>query len=200
MCLVLQSYPTQDKAQSILEEGKQSGKKGSASRGVEQRRQGKKKEKKSRSSCNKFGHMKADCPEGKKEKHINHKKEFHKKKNKAMVARWSDDESSDCNEESSSSEGNEICFMAGNSEEQVYTTLVIDSVDTPIDGVDTRVKYVDTVPGSFDTRPSLQKTQLPDRDSVSTQPVAMSTLDLVSRRPSCLTGTMCRHSQWQCRH
>ncbi|MQL74701.1 hypothetical protein Taro_007074, partial [Colocasia esculenta] len=68
--------------------------------------------------CNKSGHMKADCPEGKKEKHINHKKEFHKKKNKAMVATWSDDESSDCNEESSSSEGNEICFMAGSSEEQ----------------------------------------------------------------------------------
>ncbi|MQM17927.1 hypothetical protein Taro_050909 [Colocasia esculenta] len=55
------------------------------------------------SLCNKSGHMKADCPEGKKEKHINHKKEFHKKKNKAMVVVWSDDESSDCNEESSSS-------------------------------------------------------------------------------------------------
>ncbi|MQL81897.1 hypothetical protein Taro_014366, partial [Colocasia esculenta] len=66
----------------------------------------------------------------------------------------------------------------------VYTDLVIDSVDTPIDGVDTgseslklfhedRVKCVDTVPSSVDTRPSLQKTQLPDWDSVSTQPVAV---------------------------
>ncbi|MQL88185.1 hypothetical protein Taro_020744 [Colocasia esculenta] len=68
------------------------------------------------------------------------------------------------------------------------------SVDTPIDGVDTgyhslkqfhedRVKCVDTVPGSVDTRPSLQKTQLPDWDSASTQPVAVSTLDPVPRRP-----------------
>ncbi|MQL76564.1 hypothetical protein Taro_008953 [Colocasia esculenta] len=64
------------------------------------------------------------------------------------------------------------------------------SVDTPIDGVDTgseslkvfhedRVKCVDTVPGSVDTSPSLQKTQLPDWDSVSTQPVA----DSVSTQP-----------------
>ncbi|MQM09748.1 hypothetical protein Taro_042623 [Colocasia esculenta] len=55
------------------------------------------------------------------------------------------------------------------------------SVDTPIDSVDTgyqslkqfhedKVQCVDTVPGSVDTRPSLQKTQLPDWDSVSTQP------------------------------
>ncbi|MQM15356.1 hypothetical protein Taro_048300 [Colocasia esculenta] len=55
------------------------------------------------------------------------------------------------------------------------------SVDTPIDGVDTgyqslkqfhedKVQCVDTVPGSVDTRPSLQKTQLSDWDSVSTQP------------------------------
>ncbi|MQL95164.1 hypothetical protein Taro_027823 [Colocasia esculenta] len=43
-------HPTQDKALSILEEGKKSGKKGSASRGAEQCRQGKKKEKKRRSS------------------------------------------------------------------------------------------------------------------------------------------------------
>ncbi|MQM10723.1 hypothetical protein Taro_043621 [Colocasia esculenta] len=142
--------------------------------------------------CNKSGHMKADCLEGKKEKHINHK-EFHKKKNKAMVATWSDDESSDCNEESSNSEGNEICFMAGSSEEQVdisFELFTIEdwqeeygvyrfchgSVDTPIDGVDTgseslklfhenRVKCVDTVHGRVDTR------------------------------PSCLTGTVCRHSQ-----
>ncbi|MQM06779.1 hypothetical protein Taro_039608 [Colocasia esculenta] len=117
---------------------------------------------------NKSGHMRANCPKGKKEKHINHKKEFHKKKNKAMVATWSDDESSNCNEESSTSDENEVCFIAGSSEEQVYTALVIDSVDTPIDGVDTRVKCVDTVPGSVDTRPSLQKTQLLDWDSVST--------------------------------
>ncbi|MQM00857.1 hypothetical protein Taro_033605 [Colocasia esculenta] len=61
----------------------------------------------------------------------------------------------------------------------VYTALVIDSVDTPIDGVDTgseslklfhedRVKCVDTAPGSVDTRPSSQETQLPDWDRVST--------------------------------
>ncbi|MQL85260.1 hypothetical protein Taro_017778 [Colocasia esculenta] len=53
------------------------------------------------------------------------------------------------------------------------------SVDTPTDGVDIghqslkqihedMVHCVDTVPGSVDTRPSLQKTLLPDRDSVST--------------------------------
>ncbi|MQL85807.1 hypothetical protein Taro_018336 [Colocasia esculenta] len=47
----------------------------------------------------------------------------------------------------------------------------------------TVVKCVDTVPGSVDTRPSFQKTQLPDWDSVSTQPVAVSTLDPASRRP-----------------
>ncbi|MQL90683.1 hypothetical protein Taro_023280 [Colocasia esculenta] len=151
--------------------------------------------------------MKADCPEGNKEKHINHKKEFHKKINKAMVATWSDDESSDCNE---TSDENEVCFMAGSSEEQVdisFELFTIEdwqeaygisrfchgSVDTPIDGVDTgskslklfhedRVKCVDTVPGSVDTRPSLQKTQLLDWDSVSTQPVAVSTLDPASRR------------------
>ncbi|MQM02313.1 hypothetical protein Taro_035082 [Colocasia esculenta] len=75
--------------------------------------------------CNKSGHMKADCPEGKKEKHINHKKEFHKKKNKAMEATWSDDESSDYNEESSTSDENEVCFMAGNSEEHVSPRGVI---------------------------------------------------------------------------
>ncbi|MQM03308.1 hypothetical protein Taro_036089 [Colocasia esculenta] len=46
-----------------------------------------------------------------------------------------------------------------------------------------KVKCVDTVHGSVDTRPSLQKTQLPDWDSVSTQPVAVSTLDPASRRP-----------------
>ncbi|MQM03493.1 hypothetical protein Taro_036275 [Colocasia esculenta] len=50
------------------------------------------------------------------------------------------------------------------------------SVDTPTDGVDTghqslkqihedRVHCVDTVPGSVDTRPSLQKTHLPDWDT-----------------------------------
>ncbi|MQL77077.1 hypothetical protein Taro_009490, partial [Colocasia esculenta] len=61
------------------------------------------------------------------------------------------------------------------------------SVDTPIDGVDTgseslkvfhedRVKCVDTAPGSVDTSPRFQKTQLPDWDSVSTQPVSVSTL------------------------
>ncbi|MQM02552.1 hypothetical protein Taro_035321 [Colocasia esculenta] len=69
--------------------------------------------------CNKSRHMNAECLEAKKDKYKNHKVEFHKKKNKAMVATWSDeDQSSDNNEESSSSEGNEICFMAGSSEEQ----------------------------------------------------------------------------------
>ncbi|MQM14950.1 hypothetical protein Taro_047886 [Colocasia esculenta] len=85
------------------------------------------------------------------------------------------------------------------------------SVDTPIDGVDTgyhslkqfhedRVQCVDTVPGSVNTRPSLQKTQLPDWDSVSTQPVAVSTLDPSPRRSFCVNGTMCRHTPWWCRH
>ncbi|MQM17431.1 hypothetical protein Taro_050403 [Colocasia esculenta] len=36
-----------------------------------------------------------------------------------MVATWSNDESSDCNEESSTSDENEVCFMAGSSEEHV---------------------------------------------------------------------------------
>ncbi|MQM18179.1 hypothetical protein Taro_051166, partial [Colocasia esculenta] len=71
-----------------------------------------------RHRCNKSGHMKAECPEVKKDKYKNHKKEFHIKKNKAMIATWSDeDQSSYSNEESSSSEGNEVCFIAGSSEE-----------------------------------------------------------------------------------
>ncbi|MQL86677.1 hypothetical protein Taro_019209 [Colocasia esculenta] len=49
----------------------------------------------------------------------------------------------------------------------VYTALVIDGVDTSIDGF-----------------------------SVSTQPLVVSTLDPIPRRPSCLTGTGCRHSPW----
>ncbi|MQL83059.1 hypothetical protein Taro_015550, partial [Colocasia esculenta] len=64
------------------------------------------------------------------------------------------------------------------------------SVDTPIDGVDTgyhslkqfhkdRVQCVNTVPGSVDTRRSLQKTQLPDWDSVSTQTVAVPSLHVL---------------------
>ncbi|MQL83172.1 hypothetical protein Taro_015657 [Colocasia esculenta] len=78
------------------------------------------------------------------------------------------------------------------------------SVDTPIGGVDTRseslkqfhedrvkcvdtapdkVQCVDTVPGSVDTSPRFQKTQLPDWDSVSTQPVAVSTLVSAPRSP-----------------
>ncbi|MQL83559.1 hypothetical protein Taro_016050, partial [Colocasia esculenta] len=70
------------------------------------------------SRCNKSGHMKVECPEAKKDKYKNYKKEFHKKKNKAMVATWSDeDQSSDNNEKSSNSEENEVCFMAGSSEE-----------------------------------------------------------------------------------
>ncbi|MQL86836.1 hypothetical protein Taro_019363 [Colocasia esculenta] len=48
-----------------------------------------------------------------------------------------------------------------------------------------RVHCVDTVPGSVDTRPSLQKTHLPDWDSVSTQPVSVSTLEPVSRTSFC---------------
>ncbi|MQL83374.1 hypothetical protein Taro_015857 [Colocasia esculenta] len=68
------------------------------------------------------------------------------------------------------------------------------SFDTPIDGVDTgseslkvfhedRVKCVDTAPGSVDTSPRFQKTQFPDWDSVSTQPVSVSTLVPSPRRP-----------------
>ncbi|MQL81906.1 hypothetical protein Taro_014374 [Colocasia esculenta] len=161
--------------------------------------------------CNKSGHMKADCPEGKKEKHKTHKKEFHKKKNKAMVATWSDDESSDCNEESSSSEGNEICFMVGSSEEQVdisFELFTIDdwqevygvyrfchgSVDIPTTGVDTgfqtlrqndeeKVKCVDTASSGVDTSPSSQRTQLTSLYCASTQSQVVSTLDPVPRRP-----------------
>ncbi|MQL97005.1 hypothetical protein Taro_029688, partial [Colocasia esculenta] len=79
--------------------------------------------------CNKSGHMKADCPEGKKEKHINHKKEFHKKKKKAMVATWSDDESSDYNEESSTLDENEVCFMVGSSEEHVDISFELFTIE-----------------------------------------------------------------------
>ncbi|MQM14936.1 hypothetical protein Taro_047872 [Colocasia esculenta] len=76
--------------------------------------------------CNKSGHMKAECLEAKKDKYKNYKKEFHKKKNKAMVATWSDeDQSSDNNEESSSLEGNEIYFMAGSSEEQTVLRSIM---------------------------------------------------------------------------
>ncbi|MQL69762.1 hypothetical protein Taro_002086 [Colocasia esculenta] len=113
-----------------------------------------------------------------------------------MVATWSDDESSDCNEESSSSEGSEICFMARSSEEQVdisFELFTIDdwqeaygvyrfchgSVDTPTIGVDTglqtlrqndeeKVKCVDTVSSGVDTSLSSQRTQLTVWDSVST--------------------------------
>ncbi|MQM06917.1 hypothetical protein Taro_039747 [Colocasia esculenta] len=82
------------------------------------------------SRCNKSEHMKAECPEAKKDKYKNHKKEFHKKKNKAMVATWSDeDQSSDSNEESSSSEGNEICFMAGSSKEQVDMSFELFTIE-----------------------------------------------------------------------
>ncbi|MQL83712.1 hypothetical protein Taro_016202 [Colocasia esculenta] len=42
---------------------------------------------------------------------------------------------------------------------------------------------VDTTPGSVDTRPSSQATQLPDWDRVSTQSLVVSTLDPASRRP-----------------
>ncbi|MQM05516.1 hypothetical protein Taro_038327 [Colocasia esculenta] len=68
------------------------------------------------------------------------------------------------------------------------------SVDTPIGGVDTgseslkvfhedRVKCVDTAPGSVNTSPRFQKTQLPDWGSVSTQPVSVSILVPSPRRP-----------------
>ncbi|MQM00996.1 hypothetical protein Taro_033745 [Colocasia esculenta] len=172
--------------------------------------------------------MKADYPEGKKEKHKTHKKEFHKKKNKAMVATWSDDESSDCNKESSSSEGNEICFMAVSSEEHVDISIelfTIDdwqeaygvykfchgSVDTLTTGVDTgfqtlrqndeeKVKCVDTASSGVDTRPNSRRTQLTSLYSVSTQPQVVSTLDPVPRGPVCQTGTVCRHSLGVCRH
>ncbi|MQM21160.1 hypothetical protein Taro_054195 [Colocasia esculenta] len=81
-------------------------------------------------TCNKSGHMKAECPEAKKDKYKNHKKEFHKKKNKAMVATWSDeDQSSDSNEEFSSSEGNEICFMVGSSEEHVDMSFELFTIE-----------------------------------------------------------------------
>ncbi|MQM08855.1 hypothetical protein Taro_041715 [Colocasia esculenta] len=57
-------------------------------------------------------------------------------------------------------------------------------VDTPTDGVDTghqslkqihedSVHCVDTIPGSVDTSPRFLKTQLPDWDSVSTQPILL---------------------------
>ncbi|MQL68681.1 hypothetical protein Taro_000963 [Colocasia esculenta] len=68
------------------------------------------------------------------------------------------------------------------------------SVDTPIDGVDTRVKCVDTVHGCVDTRPNSQKTQLPDWDSVLTQPVAVLTLDPASRRPILRISRFCHGS------
>ncbi|MQL96852.1 hypothetical protein Taro_029532 [Colocasia esculenta] len=42
-----------------------------------------------------------------------------------MVATWSDDESSNCNEESSTSDENEVCFMAGSTEEQEYPDFVM---------------------------------------------------------------------------
>ncbi|MQM02826.1 hypothetical protein Taro_035596 [Colocasia esculenta] len=67
------------------------------------------------------------------------------------------------------------CYLCYAMAISLYSTFV----DTPIDGVDTgyqslkqfhedKVHCVDTVPDSVDTRPSLQKTQLPDWDSVST--------------------------------
>ncbi|MQL73210.1 hypothetical protein Taro_005567 [Colocasia esculenta] len=73
---------------------------------------------------------------------------------------------------------------------KVYTTLVIDGVDTPIDGVDTgseslkrfhenRVKCVDTVHGRVDTRPRFQEIHLSDWDicgRVDTRPSIQKTL------------------------
>ncbi|MQM18025.1 hypothetical protein Taro_051008 [Colocasia esculenta] len=80
--------------------------------------------------CNKSRHMKDECPEAKKDRYKNHKKELHKKKNKAMVTTWSDeDQSSDSNKESSSSEGNKICFMAGSSEEHVDMSFELFTIE-----------------------------------------------------------------------
>ncbi|MQL93425.1 hypothetical protein Taro_026069 [Colocasia esculenta] len=59
---------------------------------------------------------------------------------------------------------------------QVYTDFVM--------VVSTHPLMVSTLaPGSVDTRPRFQKTQLPDWDSVSTQPVVVSTLVSAPRRP-----------------
>ncbi|MQL85784.1 hypothetical protein Taro_018306, partial [Colocasia esculenta] len=77
--------------------------------------------------CNKLGHMKGECPENKKEKY----KKIHKfKKPKAMVPTWSDEDSSEKDEEkSSSSESEEICFMANSSDGKVSTYFEGYSID-----------------------------------------------------------------------
>ncbi|MQM13436.1 hypothetical protein Taro_046365 [Colocasia esculenta] len=54
--------------------------------------------------------------------------------------------------------------------------------------------FTDRIKGKF------VKKEMASGSSVSTQSLVVSTLDPVSRSPSCLTGTVCRHSQWQCRH
>ncbi|MQM07584.1 hypothetical protein Taro_040425 [Colocasia esculenta] len=66
---------------------------------------------------NKLGHMKGECPKNKKEKY----KKINKfKKPKAMVATWSyEDPSENEEEKSSSSESEEICFMANKSDGKV---------------------------------------------------------------------------------
>ncbi|MQL68916.1 hypothetical protein Taro_001216 [Colocasia esculenta] len=118
-----------------------------------------------------IGHMKVECPEAKKDKYKNHKKEFHKKKNKAMVATWSDeDQSSDSNKESSSSEGNEICFMVGSSEEQVYTNLSQWCRHSPPQLV---VSTQSTCVSTLDDCPRKQSEQL--KPVVSTQSGCVST-------------------------
>ncbi|MQL97634.1 hypothetical protein Taro_030330, partial [Colocasia esculenta] len=79
--------------------------------------------------CNKLGHMKGECPENKKEK----PKKFHKfKKPKAMVATWSDEDSSEKEEDEkfSSSDSEEICFMVNSSDGKARSTLPSSSVDT----------------------------------------------------------------------
>ncbi|MQM08822.1 hypothetical protein Taro_041678 [Colocasia esculenta] len=59
-------------------------------------------------------------------------------------------------------------------------TLCIVGTTFTSTGVD---QCVDTTPGSLDTRPSSQETQLPNWDKVSTQSLVVSTLDPASRRP-----------------
>ncbi|MQL91197.1 hypothetical protein Taro_023800 [Colocasia esculenta] len=85
--------------------------------------------------------------------------------------------------------------VAGNQIEARVYRFCHGSVDTPIDGVDIeteslkvfhedRVKCVDTALGSVDTSPRFQKTQLPDWDSVSTQPkTQLPDWDSVSTQP-----------------
>ncbi|MQM03972.1 hypothetical protein Taro_036764 [Colocasia esculenta] len=70
-----------------------------------------------RAMCNKLGHMKGECSELKKEMHKKYKKNIKMKRPKTMLATWSDeDQSEDEGENSSSSKGEELCFMANNND------------------------------------------------------------------------------------